>query len=198
MSTRFIHRTNGDDRIIPTPNDLGFQYDNIADRMKYAEPDGTIRALVTEDKAQTLTNKTLNGAIIDGVTQSSLNDRQIITVAYPIAGDDLAAGVLAAVQFPAAAIILRAMLDVTTPSTGACTVNVGYTAVSATTGSDTLLDGVDVNSAAALFDSMNAGLDSGANALAQKAASGAWVTVQEASGAAEDMVATLYVQFILA
>lgn len=153
---------------------------------------------VTTTATQTLTNKTLTTPTIDGVVQSALNDRQIITEAYAFTGAALHAGVLAAVVFPANAAILRSMLDITTVATGACTVDVGYTAVSATTASDTLLDGVDANAAVALFDSMNAKLDSGNNALAQKAASGKWVTIKEASGDATGMVAVLYTQYILA
>lgn len=96
-----------------------------------------------------------------------------------------------------AIVITRAILDVTTVATSACTLDVGYTATSAATTSDTLLDGVDVNAAIAVFDSMNAALDSGANAKAQKCAIGAWVTIDEKTGDAEGMVATLYLQYYL-
>lgn len=96
-----------------------------------------------------------------------------------------------------AIIIQRCLLDVTTVATGACTIDVGYTATSAATTSDTLLDGIDANAAIILADSMNAALDSGANALAQKAAIGKWVTIDEKTGDATGMVATLYIQYIL-
>lgn len=94
-------------------------------------------------------------------------------------------------------LIHRVILDVTTVATGACTLDVGYTATSAATTSDTFLDGVDVNSAIGVFDSMNAALDSGANANCQKAAIGKWVTIDEKTGDAEGMVATLYIQYSL-
>ena len=160
-------------------------------------------APTTATGTQTLTNKTLTSPtlttpVIDGVTYSSLNDRQIITEAFPVVGATLQAAVLTAVTFPAAAIILRAMLDITTVATGACTIDVGYTATTATTTSDTLLDGVDANAAIALFDSMNAALDTGTNALAQKAAAAKWVTIDAKTGDSTGMVATLYVQYILA
>lgn len=151
----------------------------------------------------TLTSATLGaGAIlatpvIDGVTQSALNDRQVITEVFALTGAALHAAVQTAVTFPAAAVILRAWLDITTASTGASTIDVGYTATTSTTASDTLLDGVS-GTPAAIFDSMNAALDSGANALAQKAASGKWVTVKEATGDVTGMVANLYVQYVLA
>jgi hypothetical protein len=83
-------------------------------------------------------------------------------------------------------------------ATGACTVDIGYTATTATTTSDTLLDGVDVNAAVALFDSRNHALDSGANAKAQKAASGKWITADSASGDATGLVANAYIFYVLA
>lgn len=153
---------------------------------------------VTTTQTQTLTNKTLTTPVIDGVTYSANNARQIITEAFAVGGTALHAAVLPAVTFPAAAIILRAVLDITTVATAACTIDVGYTAVSSTTTSDTLLDGIDANAATGTFDSMNAALDAGANALAQKAASGKWVTIDEKTGDATGLVATLYVQYILA
>jgi hypothetical protein len=148
--------------------------------------------------AITNTSAVLTTPVIDGVTYSALNDRQVITEVFAVSGAALHAANLTAVTFPAAAIILRACLDITTVATGACTIDVGYTAVSATTSSDTLLDGVDANAAIALFDSMNAALDAGANAKAQKAAAGKWITIDEASGDSTGMVANLYVQYVLA
>jgi hypothetical protein len=134
----------------------------------------------------------------DGVALSILNDRQVITEVVAISGAALHAANLTLWTAPAKAIILRVLLDVTTVATGACTVDIGYTASTATTSSDTLLDGVDVNAATVLFDSMNAALDSGANAKAQLAASGKWITADEASGDATGLVANAYIQYYLA
>lgn len=141
-------------------------------------------------------NAVLTTPTVDGVLYSVLNKRQIVTTAFAITGAALHAANLTAVTFPAAAIILRAVLDVTTKSTGAATVDIGYATVSATTASDTLLDGIDVGTAAALFDSMNAALDTGTNAFAQKAVSGKFVTVHE-NADTTGMVAILYVEYIL-
>lgn len=141
-------------------------------------------------------NLKLTTPIIDGVAQSASNDRQIITEVFAVDGAALHAATLNAVTFPAAAIILRAILDITTVATAACTIDVGYSATSAAT-SDTLLDGVDANAATAVFDSMNAALDAGANAKAQKAASGKFVTIDEKTGDSTGMVANLYVQYVL-
>ena len=115
---------------------------------------------------------------------------------FTVSGDALHIGNLAGWTAPGDAIILRVCLDITTASTGASTIDVGYTATSSTTTSDTLLDGVS-GASAALFDSMNAALDTGANAKAQKAASGKWITLDEASGDTSGMVATLYIEYVL-
>ena len=125
-------------------------------------------------------------------------DRAIKCDVVAISGAALQAANLTLWTAPADAIILRVLLDVTTVATAACTVDIGYTATSATTSSDTLLDGVDVNAAVALFDSMNAALDSGANAKAQKAASGKWITADSASGDATGLVANAYIYYTLA
>lgn len=125
------------------------------------------------------------------------SDRETITVVFPLVGADLHAAVVPAVVFPANALILRCVADITTVATGACTLDIGYTAVSATTSSDSLLDGIDVNTATGVFDSMNAALDSGANAKAQKAALGKWITVDEKTGDATGLVGNLYVSFVV-
>ncbi|PYQ25323.1 MAG: hypothetical protein DMF56_27815 [Acidobacteria bacterium] len=95
-----------------------------------------------------------------------------------------------------AILITRVLLDLTTVSTGACTLDVGITTASAATSSDTLLDGIDANSAIGLFDHMNAALDTGTNAFAQKLAAGKWVTIDEKTGDATGLVGTLYIQYI--
>lgn len=108
-------------------------------------------------------------------------------------------GGVVAWQNPEASAILitRVVLDLTTVSTGACTLDIGVTATSATTSSDTLLDGIDANAAIGVFDSMNAALDSGANALAQKLAAAKWVTIDEKTGDATGLVANLYVFYVV-
>lgn len=124
-------------------------------------------------------------------------DREVITEVFPLVGADLHAAVVPAVTFPADALILRCVANITTVATGACTLDIGYTAVSSTTTSDTLLDGIDVNAAIGVFDSMNAALDAGANAKAQLAASGKWITVDEKTGDATGLVGKLYVTYVV-
>jgi hypothetical protein len=125
-------------------------------------------------------------------------DRAIKCDVVAITGAALQAANLTLWTAPAKCHILRVCLEVTTIATAACTVDIGYTATSATTSSDTLLDGIDVNAATGLFDSMNAALDAGANAKAQLAASGKWITADSASGDATGLVANAYIYYVLA
>lgn len=163
---------------------------------KITLPTSAEATLVSLADTQTLTGKTLTTPVIDGVTYSAANDRQMIVEAVAISGTALQAANLTLWTAPAAAIILRVILDITTQSTGASTIDIGYTATTATTTSDTLLDGVS-GASVATFDSMNAALDSGANAKAQLAASGKWITADSASGDTTALVGVVYIQYIL-
>lgn len=96
----------------------------------------------------------------------------------------------------ASIIVTRVLLDVTTKATGACTIDVGTTAVSATTSSDNLMDGLDVGTATGLFSNTS---DAGSNGKAQqKLASGKWVTGSMASGAAAGIVGNATILYHLA
>lgn len=153
---------------------------------------------VTTSGSQTLTGKTLTAPVVNGaVTGTTFRDRVQKCAVTALSGATIHAGTVAWQNPESAAIqIQRVTLDITTASTGASTLDIGYTATNATTSSDTFLDGVS-GTPAALFDSMNAALDSGANAKAQNGASGKWVTVTEASGDATGLVGNLYVFYIL-
>jgi hypothetical protein len=95
----------------------------------------------------------------------------------------------------AAILVTRVLLDVTTATTGACTVDIGTTATSATTSSDTLIDGLDVNAAAGVFDNIT---DKGTNGKSrQRLASGKWVTGSQASGAIAGIVGYVYIEFVV-
>jgi hypothetical protein len=162
--------------------------------IKFPDLAGTI---ALADATQTLTSKTLTTPIIDGV-QYAANDRQIVVRAVAIDGNVVRLGTVTLWTAPANAIILRCILNITNQSTGVSTMDVGYTAVSAVTTSDTLLDGVDSGSAAAIYDSQDPLLDTSANAKAQLAASGKWITASQATGDTADLAATAYIFFILA
>lgn len=128
-------------------------------------------------------------------------DRGVKTAVVSLTGAAIHAGTggVIAWQNPEASAILiqRVILDLATVSTGAATLDVGVTEVSATTTSDTLLDGVDANAATGVFDSMNAALDAGANAKAQKLAAAKWVTIDEKTGDATGLVGKLYIQYVV-
>lgn len=171
----------------------------MAETRRFYRPVYFNEAVTTASGKITTTAAALTTPVIDGVAYSAANDRQIITEVVAVNGTTVHAassGIINLWTAPAAAIIQRVMLDVTTVATGACTLDIGYHVTTLTT-SDTLLDGIDVNGATGLFDSMNAALDTGANAKAQKAASGGFITLDEKTGDATGMVANAYIQYIL-
>lgn len=90
-------------------------------------------------------------------------------------------------------IIDKIVIHVTTASTGACTVDVGTTATSAATSSDNLIDGLDVNTAAGVFDNVT---DKGTNGKTrQTVATGKWITASKASGASAGIVGYAYIYY---
>ena len=95
-----------------------------------------------------------------------------------------------------AILILDAVLNVTTISTGACTFDIGTTATSATTTSDNIFDGIDVGAGTGIYVMRDAALDSAANVGVKSLANGKWVTVDEKTGDAEGMVGVLYIFYI--
>jgi hypothetical protein len=157
---------------------------------------------VTTSATQTLTNKTLTTPVLNGTpTGTMFVDRTIKTAILALTGAAIHAGTGGVIAWTnpesTAILILRAIVDLTTVSTGACTLDIGLTETSATTTSDTLLDGIDAAAGVAVFDSMDAALDGGANAKAQKLAAAKWVTVDEKSGDATGLVGNLYLQYVL-
>jgi hypothetical protein len=136
------------------------------------------------------------GAVTLGGTTVATTERvtKIAKIALGVA--DTAGGVLAWANPESGSIIItRVVLDVTTKSTGACTLDVGTTATSAATSSDTLLDGVDVGTAIGTFDNVE---NQGTNGVAvAKLATGKWVTASKASGAAAGLVGYAYIEYFL-
>lgn len=121
-------------------------------------------------------------------------DRVSVIAKVDLGAADTGGGVLAWQNPESTSIIIdRIMLNVTTKSSAACTLDVGTTATSATTSSDNLLDGVDVGTAAGLFDNIT---DGGTNGKSrQLLASGKWVTASKASGAAAGLVGYAYISY---
>lgn len=92
-------------------------------------------------------------------------------------------------------IIQRVIIYVTTVATGACSIDVGTTVVSATTQSDNLIDGLDVHTAAGAFST-----DNQAGALGfftQSLAAGGWVTASKDSGASAGLVGFAYIEYFV-
>lgn len=121
-------------------------------------------------------------------------DRGVKVARVALTALDTGGGVFAWANPEAGSIIVeRVVLDVTTKSTGASTVDVGTTATSATTSSDNLLDGVDLGTAVGTFDNLE---ESGTNGTSrQKLATGKWVTGSRASGAAAGLVGFAYIHY---
>lgn len=122
-------------------------------------------------------------------------DRAVKVKRVALAAVDTAGGVFSWQNPESSAIIVeRICLDVTTKATGACTVDIGTTATSAATLSDNLIDGVDVGTAAGLFNNID---DKGTNGKTrQRLASGKWVTGSVASGASAGIVGYVYIHYI--
>jgi len=83
-------------------------------------------------------------------------------------------------------LVEHVALKVATKTTDECTVDVGTTAVNATTSSDNLIDGKDINAAAGTFTNLESAGTNGKSA--QRLASGKWVTASKSSGATAGLV----------
>ena len=92
-----------------------------------------------------------------------------------------------------AVIIDRVIIDVTTAATSTvCTVDIGYTATSATTSDDDLLDGVAFTSAGVYDNTVNIGTNGKG---VQKAAAGKWVTATEKTGDVTGLAGKFYLHY---
>ena len=89
-------------------------------------------------------------------------------------------------------LIERVILDVTTKTTGACTIDVGVDADGAT-GDDTLLDGLDIGTAAILSDNLETPGTNGQSCVKWGATQ--YIVASMASGAAAGAVGSAYVEF---
>lgn len=152
--------------------------------------DGTVTLNLADGKP--LLVKDDAGAILWRLDESS---KAVRVARVALAAVDTGGGVFAWQNPESTSIIIsRVILDVTTQSAGACTVDVGTTATNATTSSDNFIDGASV-AAVALLDNLG---DAGTNGKAkQKLASGKWVTGSRASGASSGLVGYAYIYYIL-
>ena len=91
-------------------------------------------------------------------------------------------------------IITRVIVDITTEATGAATMDVGL-AAAATTSDDTLLDGIDVGSAAALFDSGDE-TDSGTDGKIGRRWESDYYLTATPSASLAGLVGNIYIEYI--
>lgn len=117
----------------------------------------------------------------------------IILARVALAASDSGGGVFSWQNPESVSIVVRRVeIDVTTASTGACSVDVGVTATSSTTNSDNLIDGLSV---AATGVSDNLGNPGTNGKTRQKLASGKWVTASMATGATSGLVGYAYLEY---
>jgi hypothetical protein len=135
----------------------------------------------------------IEGAQRRGPATDSTSERAEKIARVSLAAVDTGGGVCAWQNPESGAIVVTGVeLDVTTQSTGACTVDVGTTATSATTLSDNLIDGLSV-ATAGLYNNDE---DKGANGKSkQRLASGKWVTASVASGASAGLAGTALIHY---
>jgi len=93
-----------------------------------------------------------------------------------------------------AVIVDELLVDVTTKTSNACTLDVGYTATSTATSSDTLLDGQDINTATGVFNNMF-GAGTGNAVGVVKVAKGKYITASTKTGAAAGLVGKWYLHY---
>lgn len=92
-------------------------------------------------------------------------------------------------------IVTRLVLDITTKATAACTLDAGVGS-SATTSYDNLIDGLDVNAAAGVFDNVE---DQGTNGKsAVRWESDGYLTISEKTGAIAGLVGNAYIEYVRA
>ena len=114
---------------------------------------------------------------IAAITATTFAGGEILGLANP-EGEDL--------------IITRFIFDVTTEATGGADADAGI-AADATTSADDLLDGVDVGSAAALFDNIKDQAGNGEEAVAWD--SDEYLTITPSASAA-GLVGNVYIEYI--
>jgi hypothetical protein len=121
--------------------------------------------------------------------------RGISSATLTLQNVDTAGGVFAWANPYNQTILIRDItVHTTTVATSACTLDCGP-AANGTTLNDTLIDGLDVNAAVGVFDSIE---DGGTNGRRQRdVLATEWVTGSVASGASAGLVGTVQIDFVL-
>jgi len=108
------------------------------------------------------------------------------------AGDGAGVTQSTANPYGVSVMITNVVLDITTQSTGACTLDIGV-AADATTSSDLLIDGLSAATAGVFSGAVNGGTN-GRNA--QKWTSSTFLNVAEATGDITGLVGVLYLTLV--
>ena len=133
-----------------------------------------------------------SGTALTG-TGADINRGALKKVTGALAAVDTGGGVFSWKNPEASDILVEHVaLVVTTQTTGACTLDVGTTAVSATTSSDTLIDGIDVATAGTYTNDESAGAN---GKPFKRLAVGKWVTGSVASGASAGIKGTYEIYY---
>ena len=128
-------------------------------------------------------NGNLKQAGVPLVSAADINRGALKKVTGNLTKVDTAGGLFAWANPETSDILVEHVaLKVTTKTTGACSADVGTTAVSATTSSDNLINGKDIKAAAGTFTNAESGGTNGKHA--QRLAAGKWVTGSVVSGGA--------------
>lgn len=127
-------------------------------------------------------------------TAAELNRGGLKKVTGNLAAVDTGGGVFSWANPESGTILIEhVVLNVTTKTTAACTIDVGVTATSAVTSSDTLIDGKDINASVGTFTNIESAGTNGK--FAQRLAAGKWVTGSVASGASAGLVGTYEIYY---
>lgn len=114
-------------------------------------------------------------------------------IAVNLTASDAAGGVVSLLNpFGVDVIVTDAILHVTTAATAACTVDIGI-AANGSTSSDKLIDGMDVNAAAGVFDNR---IDKGTNGGMYVWEDDQYLTASKASGSTAGLVGILYAKCV--
>lgn len=159
---------------------LGLWVGKAGAEVQVADADGHLYQGGTELTATAAELNLAHGLV---ATTAEINRGALKKATGALAAVDSGGGLFSWANPEASTILVEHVaLVVTTKTTGECSADVGVTAVNATTLSDNLIDGQDINSAAGTFTNAVNGGTNGKSA--QRLATGKWVTGSVVSGGA--------------
>ena len=133
-------------------------------------------------------------SLAGGASRTSMSKTAGTSLQGTLTASDAAAGIFSRQNTYGSDLRAIVTVDVTTVSTGACTIDIGTAATAIS--SDNLIDGLDVNAAVGMFSSLS-DADAGTNGKAvRKWKSTEWITASMATGATADLVGTYVVEVL--